>query len=227
VFWQLKESVEGMADACRQLELPVVSGNVSLYNDTSGVSVWPTPVVGMVGLIDDVSQVCRAGFRTSGDLVLLLGRTLMELQGSEYARTIAGQVAGKPPALDLALERRTWRAVLAMIREGALESAHDVADGGLAVAVAESCLFGGIGANCDRLAAEGLGPAALLFSESQSRFVLSCAPGALERLEDIAREHDVEVAVIGVVGGDRISIGGGWIDETLEAVRQRWDSALA
>jgi phosphoribosylformylglycinamidine synthase len=226
IFWQLKESVEGMAEACRQLEVPVVSGNVSLYNDTSGASVWPTPVVGMVGIIDDVAEVCRAGFRTSGDLVVLVGRTSDELGGSEYARTCAGQVTGRPPGLDLALERRTWRAVLAMIREGVLQSAHDVADGGLAVAVAESCLVGGIGAGCNRVQAQGLEPTAVLFSESQSRFLVSCAPGALEQLEGMGREHHVAVAVLGVVGGERISIGPGWIDEPLEAVRGLWESAL-
>ena len=226
IFWQLKESVEGMAEACRQLEVPVVSGNVSLYNDTSGVSVWPTPVVGMVGVIDDVSQVCRAGFKTSGDLVVLLGTTFDELGGSEYARTCLGQVAGKPPELDLARERRTWRAVLAMIRAGVLQSAHDVADGGLAVAVAESCLLGGIGASCDRARGGGLEPTSALFSESQSRFLVSCAPAALDQLEDIGEEHHVEVAVLGAVGGDRVSIGGGWIDEPLEGVRRLWETAL-
>ena len=227
IFWQLQESVEGMAEACRQLELPVVSGNVSLYNDTSGVSVWPTPVVGMVGLIDDVAQVCRADFKTSGDLVILIGQTFSELEGSEYARTCLGEVAGRPPQLELALERRTWRAVLAMIRAGVLHSAHDVADGGLAVAVAESCLLGGIGARCDRVGGEGLEPSAVLFSESQSRFLISCNPGALEQLQDIGREHNVQVAVLGVVGGDRVSIGGGWIDEPLEGIRRLWESALA
>ena len=226
IFWQLKESVEGMAEACRRLEVPVVSGNVSLYNDTSGVSLWPTPVVGMVGIIDDVAQVCRAGFRASNDLVILIGKTLGELGGSEYARTCLGQVAGRPPELDLALERRTWLAVLAMIREGVLQSAHDVADGGLAVAVAESCLLGGTGASCDRLQGEGLEPAAVLFSESQSRFIVSCTPSALERLEEIGREQHVQVAVLGVVGGDRVSIGGGWIDEPLDVTRGLWESAL-
>ena len=226
IFWQLKESVEGMAEACRRLEVPVVSGNVSLYNDTSGVSLWPTPVVGMVGVIDDVAQVCRAGFRDSNDLVILIGKTFGELGGSEYARTCLGQVAGRPPELDLALERRTWLAVLAMIREGVLQSAHDVADGGLAVAVAESCLLGGTGASCDRLQGEGLEPAAVLFSESQSRFIVSCTPSALERLEEIGREQHVQVAVLGVVGGDRVSIGGGWIDEPLDVTRGLWESAL-
>ena len=225
VFWQLKESVEGMAYACRELEVPVVSGNVSLYNDTSGVSVWPTPVVGMVGIIDDIDHVTRAAFRYAGDMVVLIGRTARELGGSEYASTCLGVVAGRPPRLDLELERRTWRAVLEMIDGGLLRSAHDVAEGGFAVAVAESSLFGGIGVRCDRVQAAGLDLAALLFSESQSRFVVSCAADAVEGVENLGREHEVATTVLGTVGGDRIVIGS-FISEPLDAVRGLWEGAL-
>jgi phosphoribosylformylglycinamidine synthase len=225
VFWQLKESVEGMAYACRELEVPVVSGNVSLYNDTSGVSVWPTPVVGMVGIIDDVDHVTRAAFRSAGDVVVMIGRTARELGGSEYASTCLGIVAGRPPRLDLELERRTWRAVLEMIGDGLLRSAHDVAEGGFAVAVAESSLFGGVGVRCDRVQAAGLDLAALLFSESQSRFVVSCAAEAVERVENLGREHEVATTVLGTVGGDRIVIGS-FISEPLDAVRGLWEAAL-
>jgi phosphoribosylformylglycinamidine synthase len=203
----------------------VVSGNVSLYNDTSGVSVWPTPVVGMVGVIDDISHVCRAGFQFAGDVVVLIGQTHRELGGSEYASTCVGVIAGNPPKLDFELERRTWRAVLEMIEEGVLRSAHDVADGGLAVAVAECALIGGIGVTCDRVQAEGLDTAGALFSESQSRFVVSCAPAALDKLQDIARDQRLETHVLGRVGGDSVSIGT-WINEPLGELHQRWESAL-
>jgi phosphoribosylformylglycinamidine synthase II len=225
VYWQLKESVEGMAEACRALEVPVVSGNVSLYNDTSGASVWPTPVVGMVGVIDDISHLCQAGFQAPDDVVVLIGRTLRELGGSEYARTCLGTIAGTPPTLDFDLERRTWRAILEMIDEGVLESAHDVADGGMAVAVAESALIGGTGVICDRVQAEALDTAGSLFSETQSRFIVSCAPSAVERLQEIAREHRVEAHVLGRVGGESISIGT-WIKEPLAEVSWLWESAL-
>jgi phosphoribosylformylglycinamidine synthase len=225
VYWQLKESVEGMADACRQLEVPVVSGNVSLYNDTSGVSVWPTPVVGMVGIIDDIDKLTRVAFRSAGDIVVLIGHTGRELGGSEYASTCLGVVAGKPPKLELELERRTWRAVLEMIDDGLLRSAHDVADGGFAIAVAESALLGGIGVRCDRVQAAGLDLAALLFSESQSRFVVSCAPDDVERLESLGRDHHVPTTVLGTVGGDRIQIGS-FISEALDAVHGLWEGAL-
>jgi phosphoribosylformylglycinamidine synthase II len=225
VFWQLKESVEGMADACRQLEVPVVSGNVSLYNDTSGVSVWPTPVVGMVGVIDDIDKVTKAAFQSAGDVVVLIGQTARELGASEYASTCLGIVAGNPPKLELELERRTWRAVLEMISDGLLRSAHDVADGGFSIAVAESAMLGGIGVRCDRLQAAGLDLAAMLFSESQSRFVVSCEPDALERVENLGREHHVPTTVLGTVGGDRIEIGS-FISEPLDEVRRLWENAL-
>jgi phosphoribosylformylglycinamidine synthase len=225
VFWQLKESVEGMADACRQLEVPVVSGNVSLYNDTSGVSVWPTPVVGMVGVIEDIDKITRAGFAAAGDVIVLVGRTGHELGGSEYAKTCLGVVGGRPPVLDLELEKRTWRAVLEMGSDGLLRSCHDLSDGGLAVAVAESCLLGGIGADCAHLQAEGLDIAAALFSESQSRFLVSCAPGDLEKVENLGREHHVETTILGTVGGEVIGIGS-FIREPLDQVRRIWDGAL-
>ncbi len=225
VYWQLKESVEGMADACRQLEVPVVSGNVSLYNDTSGVSVWPTPVVGMVGVIEDIDKITRAGFGAAGDVIVLVGRTAHELGGSEYAKTCLGVVAGRPPVLDLEIEKRTWRAVLEMVSDGVLRSCHDIADGGLAVAVAESCLLGAIGADCGQLQAAGLDIAAALFSESQSRFLISCVPGDLEKVENLGREHHVSTTVLGAVGGEVIKIGS-FISEPLESVRRLWDGAL-
>ncbi len=225
VYWQLKESVEGMADACRQLEVPVVSGNVSLYNDTSGVSVWPTPVVGMVGVIEDIDKITRAAFGAAGDIIVLIGRTGHELGGSEYAKTCLGVVAGRPPVLDLEIEKRTWRAVLEMVSDGLLRSCHDIADGGLAVAVAESSLLGGIGVDCVQLQAAGLDIAAALFSESQSRFLVSCAAGDLERVENLGREHHVATTVLGTVGGDVIRIGS-FINEPIDQVRRLWDGAL-
>jgi phosphoribosylformylglycinamidine synthase subunit PurL len=158
-------------------------------------------------------------------VVVLIGQTARELGGSEYASTCLGIVAGRPPQLDLELERRTWRAVLEMIGDGLLRSAHDVADGGFAVAVAESSLLGGIGVRCDRVEAAGLDLAALLFSESQSRFVVSCAADAVERVESLGREHHVPTAVLGTVGGDRIKIGS-FISEPLDAVRGLWEGAL-
>ena len=227
VFWELKEAIEGMAEACRELEVPVVSGNVSLYNDTSGVSVWPTPVVGMVGLIEDIGWVTRIGFANPGDIVVLIGESAEELGGSEYARTILGTVTGHPPRIDYGLEWRTNGAVLEMIREGFLNSAHDLADGGLAIAIAESCLAGGVGVQVDQLVRGDLSPEALLFGETQARYLVSCAPGD-QRLAEVvatARAHKVSARPIGVVGGDRIEIGE-WISEPLADARSAWERGL-
>jgi phosphoribosylformylglycinamidine synthase len=224
VFWQLKEAVEGMAEACRALEVPVVSGNVSLYNDTSGVSIYPSPVVGMVGLIDDVERRVQAGFREPGDTVVLLGETRDELGGSEYQRTVLGQIAGSPPRLDLDAERRAHQVVLAAAEEGLLKSAHDLSDGGLAIAVAECCLIGLVGTRCE-VEAVHHDPVLALFSESQSRFLISCAPQDQPRLDDLARRFGVLAQVIGVVGGETIQIGP-HVSEPLDAARQTWERAL-
>jgi phosphoribosylformylglycinamidine synthase II len=227
VFWELKQAIEGMAEACRELEVPVVSGNVSLYNDTSGVSVWPTPVVGMVGLIEDIAWVTRIGFANPGDSVVLIGESEEELGGSEYARTILGTVTGHPPRIDYGLEWRTNGAVLEMIREGFLNSAHDLADGGLAIAIAESCLAGGVGVQVDQLVRGDLSPEALLFGETQARYLVSCAPGDHRVAEIVAtaRGHKVTARPIGVVGGDRIEIGE-WISEPLDDARSAWERGL-
>ncbi|MFY9615697.1 MAG: phosphoribosylformylglycinamidine synthase subunit PurL [Candidatus Dormiibacterota bacterium] len=227
VFWELQQAVEGMAEACRELEVPVVSGNVSLYNDTSGVSVWPTPVVGMVGLIEDVAMVTRVGFTSPGDVIVLIGDSAEELGGSEYARTVLGTVAGHPPRVNYDLEFRTNDAVLELINQGLLNSAHDLADGGLAIAVAESCFAGGVGAGVNELALAGLSPEALLFGETQARYLVSIDPGERRLAEVVAtaRAHKVSARAIGVVGGDRIEIGD-WMSEPLAEARAAWEGGL-
>ena len=224
VFWELKESVEGMAEACRGLELPVVSGNVSLYNDTSGVSVYPTPVVGMVGLLEDVDKRCPAGFSDSGDMMLQLGDTRDEFGGSELIKVCQDRVVGRPPRLDLEVERRAHRLVLEMIDQELLRSAHDLSDGGLAIAVAEACLLGDIGATCDSIPGAELGPNVALFSESQSRFLVSCRPDSLNRVQDLARRHEVPCHVLGRVG-DRVTLGD-YVNEPLQTARAVWEGAL-
>ena len=213
VFWQLSEAIDGMAEACRVLGTPVVSGNVSLYNDTSGVSIAPTPVIGMVGVLGDVSLRLTPSFRSAGDRVVLVGPVRMELGGSEYQRLAHGVNAGEPPGLDLGLEARVQRAVLEAARAGILRSAHDVADGGLAVALAECCIGGGIGAACalpELGASAGVesGVAGILFGETQSRFLLSCVAERAAELQEIIERHRVPFGEIGTVGGDRIIIGG-------------------
>ena len=230
VWWDLHDAIEGIGEACRALEIPVVSGNVSLYNDTGGTGIDPTVVIGMVGVIDDVAQRCTAGFRDEGDLIALVGPVEAELDGSEYQRLAHGVNAGAPPRLDVDLERRVQSFVLEAVSAGLLHSAHDCAEGGIAIAIAESCLLGDIGAwvGIDELGqGEGLiiGEAGILFGESQSRFVISFAREALVRLHELAGRHSVPFRGLGSVGGERVCVTG-CIDVSLADVRRAHEGAL-
>jgi phosphoribosylformylglycinamidine synthase len=230
VWWDLHDAIAGIAAACTALEIPVVSGNVSLYNDTGGTGIDPTVVIGMVGVLDDVGRRCTAGFRDEGDLVGLVGPVDAELGGSEYQRLAHGVNAGPPPHLDIDLERRVQGFVLEAIESGLLHSAHDCAEGGIAIAIAEACLLGDIGAwiGVDELGTgEGLinGSAGILFGESQSRFVISFAREALVRLHELAGRHSVPFRDLGSVGGERVCVSG-CIDVSLADVRQVHRGAL-
>ncbi|MFZ0130500.1 MAG: phosphoribosylformylglycinamidine synthase subunit PurL [Candidatus Dormiibacterota bacterium] len=230
VWWDLHDAVEGIGEACRALDIPVVSGNVSLYNDTGGTGIDPTVVIGMVGVIDDVAHRCTAGFCEEGDLIALVGPIDAELDGSEYQRMAHGVHSGTPPRLDIELERRVQGFILEAIAAGLLHSAHDCAEGGIAVAIAESCLLGDIGAwvALDELEQdEGLinGAAGILFGESQSRFVISFAREALVRLHELAGRHSVPFRDLGSVGGERVVVTG-CIDVPLADARQVHEGAL-
>ncbi|WP_223702091.1 phosphoribosylformylglycinamidine synthase subunit PurL [Sutcliffiella deserti] len=191
IFWQIEKATDGMSEACRMLESPVIGGNVSLYNETNGVAVYPTPVVGMVGLIDNLAHITTQEFKNAGDLIYLVGETLPEFGGSELQKLTYGKIFGKAPALDLEVEVFRQSQVLAAIRAGLVESAHDVSEGGLSVALAESAMGAkGLGAE---VTVEGELTTAL-FSETQSRFVLSVKPENKERFEQM-----VEASLIGEV----------------------------
>lgn len=142
IFWQLEKAADGIADACRVLETPVIGGNVSLYNENLNGAIYPTPVIGMVGLVEDVNHITTQSFKSVGDVILLLGETKAELGGSEFQYVIHGCTEGRPPAIDLEVEKRLQQTVLQAIRDGRVRSAHDLSDGGLAVALAESCITG-------------------------------------------------------------------------------------
>ena len=221
VFWQLHESVRGLAEACRAFELPVVSGNVSLYNETSGRSIPPTPVIGMVGLLADLDRRCPAGFQEDGDVICLLGETREELAGSEYGRMLGAPPTGLPPRVDLAAERRLQRAILEAIQEGSVRSAHDAAEGGLLVAIAEAALFGGRGVRCPALTGQ-VSPAALYFGESQGRIVVSVAPRRVPDLQKVMAAHGVPIHALGVVGGDELQIGHA-VRVRLDRLRDAWE----
>jgi len=234
VFWQLSEAIDGLAAACEALGTPVVSGNVSLYNDTTGVSIDPTPVIGMVGRIEDVERRLTAGFKADGDAVLLLGpQAAAELGGSEYQRLAHGTAEGPPPALDLALERRVQDAVREAAARGLLRSAHDCAEGGLAVALAESCLLGGIGARITLAEAAETPPdrspsrtAGILFGETQSRFVVSVEKESGVQLRALLDQREVPYREIGMVGGGHIAVEG-VLDVPLDEARAAYEDALA
>jgi phosphoribosylformylglycinamidine synthase subunit PurL len=224
IFGQLQESVRGLADACRALELPVVSGNVSLYNETSERNIPPTPVIGMVGLLDDLSLRCPAGFQEDGDLVFLLGETREELAGSAYLRLLGGPFEGRPPMVSLDMERRLQAVMLDSIGRGVLRCAHDVSDGGLLIALAESALYGGRGLRCPGIVGS-INREAFYFGESQGRIVVSVAPRRVPELQKLMAKHHVPLHAIGVVGGEEFQVGSD-IRLSLDTLRQAWETAF-
>ncbi len=227
VYWELEEAVAGLAHACRLLELPVVSGNVSLYNDSNGESaIYPTPVIGMVGVIDDYEKRLGAGLRVEGDFVLMIGSTHNDLGGSEYLKVEHGHVAGRPPALDLTREKAVHRLILAAAQSGHLHSAHDCAEGGMLVALAECCLLGGIGVRCPAVRPEPpLRLDAAFFAESSSRFIVSVASRAMPEMQSLARRHNVELSLLGLAGGDSIEFEG-QLKVPLAELREAWESMV-
>ncbi|MFQ5513405.1 MAG: phosphoribosylformylglycinamidine synthase subunit PurL [Myxococcota bacterium] len=226
-MWEFVEAVRGMGDACRALETPVVSGNVSFYNETSGEgasAIPPTPTIGMLGVLEDVTRALPAAFAAENDRIVLLGATRNELGASEYLAVRHGLERGRPPRLDLAAERRLQGLLREATGTALLHSAHDVSDGGLAVALAECALGSGIGLRV-RLESSGLRRDALLFGESASRAVLSLAPEKLEALLALAQRHGVPACDIGVTGGRRIRIDPG-VDVALAEAQHLWERSL-
>lgn len=222
VYYQLKECINGMAQACQRLRVPVISGNVSLYNETAGKDIYPTPVVGMVGLIDDIARHCASGFKSEGDLVFLLGETRTidsSIGSSEYLELIHGIVAGNP-YIDLELERRLHRCCLEAVKRGLINSAHDCSEGGLAVALAESCLVNHLGFIGDGWGIEGRLDAAL-FGEAQARIIVSVPPRAAWKLQRLAARWQIGVKRLGTVGGERLTIKG-YIDLSLKELGEPW-----
>ncbi len=222
-FWQFKRAIEGITAACTHFRLPVVSGNVSLYNETPDSVIHPSPLIGMVGVLQNVEQSMEMRFRDVGDLVLLVGDCKDELGGSEYLFVEHGLEEGAPPQLDLGRELNIHRFTLASIRRGLLKSAHDVSDGGLAVAIAESCIAGGIGASIELPdsveSASNTRLDAILFGETQSRVVLSCARENLPKLQEMARIAGVPLSFLGTVGGEKLSVA----DNRIEALTHLFD----
>jgi phosphoribosylformylglycinamidine synthase len=247
VMWQFSEVIDGLAAACTALETPITGGNVSFYNETLGASIYPTPVIGILGVIEDAANVLKSGFRNSGDIIILLdgladpapvsvstadaraADLAREFSSSEYSKTIAGSVAGQPPAIDLAAEKRLQQCLFALASAQSIQSAHDLSDGGLAVTLAESCFTD------PKLGAwitleHNVPPESFLFGERGERAVISIAPAKLDGLLHLTRQHGVAAIEIGHVTNDGIfSIqynGSAIIEESVEALRNIWSHSL-
>jgi phosphoribosylformylglycinamidine synthase len=228
VIAQFEAAVRGISDACRALDVPVVSGNVSFYNETDGRAIPPTPTVGMVGLLDDVDRRVRMPFRAAGDPIAVLGETRDELGGSEFLRTVRGRDEGPCPEVDLAAERRLIDLLVHLAGEGRLASAHDVSDGGLATALAECSMKSGLGATIGL--ETGVRASSLLFGESTGRALVSFEPGNEAAVRASAGQRGVPFALIGKVAGGRltISVGGrNLVDESVPVLRDLWSTAFA
>jgi phosphoribosylformylglycinamidine synthase subunit PurL len=205
VMWQFAEAVRGIGDACRELGTPVTGGNVSFYNETNGRAIYPTPVIGMLGSLQDAGRAVQSGFRADGDAIVLLGATdPADFGGSDYARIVHGTVGGLPPKLDLGREKALHALLADAAGDGLLHSAHDPSGGGLAVALAESAFYGGRGFTVTLPEGEAH---RTLFSESPSRAVVTCSPGDLEELERRSEAAGVELTELGTTGGDRLDLG--------------------
>ena len=232
IMWQFGQAVEGMGAACRALDIPITGGNVSLYNETDGRGILPTPVIGVVGLIEDATQVVRRVFQSDGDVVVLLGESHAELGGSEYLKVMHGLIRGVPPALDLAREAALQRLLVEGASKGLIRSAHDCAEGGLAVTLAECCFDTTFGIDVDVAAVPSdgaFGDIVTLFGESASRVVVSVAAERTAELVSMASAAGVPAAPIGRVGGDRIRIsiaGRRVIDEPVRAAERIWSDAI-
>jgi phosphoribosylformylglycinamidine synthase len=228
---QLVEAIEGIAEACKHFETPITGGNVSLYNETLGEAIWPTPVMGIVGLLKTAPPV-TIPFKEEGRTVMLLGglgsADANRFGGTQYAKVVLNKMWGLPPALDMDYEKRVHSAIREVIAQGLAESSHDVGDGGLAVALAESCAEN-VGASIT-LATE-MRPEFALFHEGPSRILLSTARP--EAVEKIARENNIECLRLGVTMKERLQIGNGsetssgmWIDCRVDRLREVWENAL-
>jgi phosphoribosylformylglycinamidine synthase len=233
IMWQFAQAVAGMGDACRALDIPITGGNVSLYNETDGRAVLPTPVLGVVGLLEDASKAVRRTFRSADDVIVLLGVNRAELGGSEYLKAIHGMVQGAPPTLDLEQEGALHRVLVEGAVRGIIRSAHDCAEGGLAIAVAECCFDSGLGAvvdvNAVNTEAEQFQAIATLFGESASRVVVSVTTAAVGELLALASREGVTATRLGLVGGSsiRIAIDGlAVIEMPVQEAEQIWATAI-
>jgi phosphoribosylformylglycinamidine synthase len=224
-MWQFAEAVRGLADGCQELGIPVTGGNVSFYNQTGLTAINPTPVVGVLGVLDDVRRRIPIGFQHDGDTLLLLGETRPELSGSEWAATVHGHLGGQPPAVDLAHEQRLAVLLGALGRAELVSAAHDLSDGGLASTLVEACLRHGAGARV--VVPGGTDPFVFLFAESAGRVLLSVPRGHRAAVMALCGEHGVPVTDVGAVdaGSGTLSVTD-LFDVPLDELRTAWTGTL-
>lgn len=224
-MWQFKQSVAGISDACRKFGTPVTGGNVSFYNETSGKGIYPTPTIGMVGLIEDVNFVCTQWFKQEGDVIILLGKNEADLGGSEYLLRVHGMTQGRPPHLDFDLELAVERAVRTGIRRGIVKQAHDVSEGGIAVALAECAITGPRILGAQVILENDARADTLLFGESAARIIISVSKDDVEKMLTIAKEYGAPAKKIGTVGGDRLLVRD-HLAVDLHKLRDVWENAI-
>jgi phosphoribosylformylglycinamidine synthase len=236
IMWQFSQTIDGITKACEELDTPITGGNVSFYNETLGEGIYPTPVLGVVGILEDIHKTVKMHFAQAGRKIVLLraneaGDAVdaeLEFGSSEYAKEILGAVWGYPPALDLEKEATLQRALVAIIQAGLAKSAHDCADGGLAVALVEAALPAGVGLSV-RLPKLQAALEFMLFAEDASRVVISCDPGNLPRIQQVAEEYGIVADVLGETGGDRVEIAIGdqpAISASVQELREAYEGAL-
>lgn len=220
-FWELWTSADGISEACRTLNTPVISGNVSMYNETNGKAIYPTPMIGMVGLIEDLSHITTQEFKAAGDLVYLVGETKADFNGTEIQKMQKGLIEGKLMDFDLAVEKANQDLVLSAIKAGLVASAHDCAEGGLAVAVAESAFTNQLGVD---ITVEM--PVENLFAETQSRFVLSVKPEKQAEFEALAGDKAVKIGEVTNTGDLKLTALGGEINVATKKAEELWEEAI-
>jgi phosphoribosylformylglycinamidine synthase len=226
IMWQFRECVSGMREACLKLDIPVISGNVSFYNETSGESVYPTPTIGMVGLIDNINLHITHSFKNEGDIILLIGKTEEELGGSEYLKVIHGLERGMPPLLDLEMDNIIQNACLDAVRAGIIKSAHDCSEGGLAVTLAECCMSSSESLGVDiTVPPYDIRHDAALFGESQSRMVMCVAEKDIDEFMSIADRYGIPSIILGRVAGKRLRINR-LIDIAVDECSKVWKGTI-
>ena len=221
IFWELSTSADGISEACRQLDTPVISGNVSLYNETDGVAVYPTPMIGMVGLIEDLAHITTQAFKAAGDHIILIGETKADFNGSELQKMELGKIEGKLMDFDLAVEKENQANVLKAIKAGLIASAHDLSEGGLAVGLMESVFDTGLGFDVTVAMDK-----TLLFSETQSRFILTVKPENVAAVEAIFGSAAAQIGTVTAAAVAKIAATNETITLDIKEVQTKWEEAI-